>query len=249
MLFHKADVGRRGLDTLPPEERDRTIPQELRNSAVGRVTAGIIHDANNALAVVVWNLERATRTLTAGDKEASSAKTALKSTMKAAALLQRVLEYAGHGTYDPSLANLEEMLSRLFATASAVIETDIGIDCQIGNGVGPVIVDETLLELALLDLVATLSRNMAKEGSITLTAANFAPERTPPEAPNTKILLSLNCIGLMADRMPPLQDTLLQHFAEQAGGKLVAIARQDRCEIRLYLPRAVSSSGDGTVFF
>jgi hypothetical protein len=233
---------------LPPVERDHTIPRELRNNAVGRVAAGIIHDANNALAVVVWNLERAALTLPAGSKEAASAKTALRSTMKAASLLQRVLEYGGHGTYDPSLVNLEELLSRLFTTASAAIETDIGIDCQIGKGVGPVIIDETLLELAILDLIVTLSRNMANEGSITLTVADVPPEKTPSEAANTKILLSLTCAGLLGDRMPPLQGTLLQLFAKQAGGKLVTIPKEDCCEIRLYLPRAVSSSGDGAVF-
>ena len=233
---------------MPTEERDRTIPEELRNSAVGRVTSGIIHDANNALAIVVWHLERAARTLPTAGKEATSAKTALKSTMKAAALLQRVLEYAGHGTYDPSLVNLEEMLSRLFTTASATIETDVGIDCQIGNGVGPTLVDETLLELALLDLVSTLSHHMAKGGSITLAAADLPPDKIPPEASGMKILLSLVCVGLMADRMPPLKGTLLQHFVDQAGGKLVVIAQQDRCEIQLYLPRARGSSGDGTVF-
>lgn len=233
---------------MPAEERDRTIPEELRNSAVGRVTSGIIHDANNALAIVVWNLERAARTPPTTGKEATSAKTAIKSTMKAAALLQRVLEYAGHGTYDPNLVNLEEMLSRLFTTASAAIETDIGIDCQIGNGVGPTLVDETLLELALLDLVSTLSRHMAKEGTITLAAADLSPDKIPSDAPDMKILLSLVCAGLMADRVPPMQSTLLQHFADQAGGKLVLIAQQDRCELRLYLPRATGSSGDGTVF-
>lgn len=233
---------------MPPEERDRTIPLELRNRAVGRVASGIIHDANNALAVVVWNLERATRTLPADGKEAASAKTALKSTMKAASLLQRVLEYAGHGTYDPSLVNLEEMLSRLFATASAAIETDIGIDCQIGAGVGPVIIDVTLLELALLDLVATLSRSMAKAGTITLTAMD-APRGGSAEALNAQILLSVICAGMMANRMPPLEDTLLQQFAVLAGCKLTVTAvERDRSEIRLYLPRALSSSGDGAVF-
>jgi hypothetical protein len=210
---------------------------------VGQVTAGIVHDANNALAVVVWNLERSTRGLPPTSKEAQSAKTAINSAMKAAALLQRVLEYAGHATYDPGLVNLGEMLSRLFETASAAIENDIGIDCQSGE-VGPVIVDETLLELGLLDLVATLSRLMAKGGSITLKAVDSPADRATAE-----ITLSLDCDGLAAERMPSLQPTLLQHFAELAGGRLTSSATpKDRCEIRLHLPRAVASSGDGTAF-
>jgi signal transduction histidine kinase len=228
---------------LPQQESDRTIPHQLRVSAVGQVTAGIVHDANNALAVVVWNLERSARALPPASKEADSAKTAINSAMKAAALLQRVLEYAGHGTYDPGLVNLGEMLSRLFVTASAAIESDIGIDCQ-SSQVGPVIVDETLLELGLLDLVATLSRVMAKGGSITLKAMD-----SPPGQATAEIVVSLDCVGLAPQQIPPLPSTLLQHFAELAAGRVtVSSTQKDRCEIRLHLPRAVASSGDGTAF-
>ncbi|HEX4114203.1 MAG TPA: hypothetical protein VH020_16840 [Stellaceae bacterium] len=232
----------RRINSLPQQEFDRTIPHQLRITAVGQVTAGIVHDANNALAVVVWNLERSTRALAPASKEAQSAKTAINSAMKAAALLQRVLEYAGHGTYDPGLVNMGEMLTRLFETASAAIESDIGIDCQSGE-VGPVIVDETLLELGLLDLVATLSRLMAKGGSITLKAAD-----SPSEQPQAEIAVSLDCVGLAAAQMPSLQPTLLQRFADLAGGRLTSSTQQDRCEIRLHLPRAVASSDDGTAF-
>jgi signal transduction histidine kinase len=232
------------------QELDRIIPRQLRVAAVGQITAGIIHDANNALAVVLWNLERSARSLAPASKEAESAKIAMNSAMKAAALLQRVLEYAGHGSYDPGLVNLAEMLSRLFVTASASIETDIRIVCEDSAGVGPVIIDETLLELSLLDLVATLAREMAKDGSITLKAADLPSDEAPPaDAPNAKILLSLDCVGLAKERAPPLRATLLQHFTELAGGSLTLSALpNDRCEIRLYLPRAIASSGDGTVF-
>ncbi len=235
---------------MPQQEHDSTIPRELRLTAVGRIVAGIVHDANNALAVAVWNLERASRSLPANGKEAESANTAIASTMKAAALLQRVLEYAGHASYDPSLVNLDEMLSRLFVEAAATVEGDINVDCQIGGGVGPVMLDETLLELGLLDLVAALSRHMAKDGSIILKAANLSgQEGPPPEAAGANILLSMVCTGLELEHLPPLQSTVLQHFARLAGGGLTLMTGPgDRCEIRLYLPRAVASSADGDVF-
>jgi hypothetical protein len=242
----------RGIEdnSVQRPDRDQTIPRQLRIRAVGEVTPGIVHDANNALAVLVWNLERSTRSLAAGSKEAASATTAMDSAMKAASLLRRVLEYAGHGAYDASLVNLEEMLSRLFATAVASVAGDIAVERAPHGGVGPVIVDETLLELALLDLIAVLSRTMARNGSIVLTAANLAPDQAPPpEAPAASILLSLTCKGIAPDRLPPLRDTLLEHFAAQAGGSLtVSALPKDRCEIRLYLPRAIANSGNANTF-
>jgi len=217
--------------------------------AVGQVTAGIIHDANNALAVAVWSLERSARTLPAGSKEAESAKTAINSAMKAAAMLQRVLEYAGHGVYDPGLVNLAELLARIFATASVSVGRDLSVSYEAGD-VGPVIVDATLLELSLLDLVTTLSRSMSRNGTILLKAADLAAgELSPPEAADARIVLSLRCDGLPSDSVPLLDATLLQHFAEHANGWLTAVpGPDDRCEIRLYLPRAVASSADGTAF-
>lgn len=235
--------------SLPQHDSDRTISDELRLTAVGRIASGIVHDANNALAVTIWNLERATRALAAGSKEATSADTATVSAMKAAGLLRRVLEYSSHTAYDASLVNLDEVLARLFIEATAAVEGDIRIDCQVGGGVGPVIVDETLLELGLLDLVAMISRHMIKDGAITLRASNLEPGAAPPEAPNAQIVLSVDCHGVAALEKVPLQATMLQQFTELAGGVLTVTAGAgDRCEIRLYLPRAVASSRDGEAF-
>jgi len=234
---------------LPQPARDQRIPNELRLTAVGRVAAGLVHDANNALAVVIWNLERATQALQAGSKEAESAKTAMTSAVKAAALLQRLLEYGSHVAYDPSLVNLDEILARLFVKASATVEGDIRVDCEVGNDVGPVMVDEALLELGLLDLVSGLSPLMAKNGSILMKALDLRPgEAPPPESPTATVLLSAECIGLVSPSLPSGQVAILQELATLAGGSLAISAAGDRCQIRLYLPRAIASSPDGEVF-
>jgi len=234
---------------LPQQERDHRIPDELRLRAVGRVAAGLVHDANNALAVVIWNLERATQALEANDKEDESAKTAMASAVKAAALLQRLLEYSSHVAYDPSLVNLDELLARLFIKASATVESHIRVDCQVGNDVGPVMVDETFLELGLLDLVAGLSAQMAKNGSILMKALDLPPGAVPPpESPQATVLLSAECVGLANAPLPSGQTALLERLAALAGGSLAISRTGDRCEIRLYLPRAVASSEDGEVF-
>jgi hypothetical protein len=234
---------------LPQKDRDYRIPDDLRLTAVGRVAAGLIHDANNALAVTIWNLERATHSLQAANKEAESAKTAMASALKAAALLQRLLEYSSHVVYDPSLVNLDEILARLFVKASATVEGDIRVDCEVGNDVGPVMVDETLLELGLLDLVAGLSSRMAKRGSILMKAADLPPGETPPpDSPKATVLLSAECVGLANAHLPSEQMAILERFATLADGSLAISTAGDRCEIRLYLPRAVASSADGEVF-
>ncbi len=234
---------------LPQLERDHRIPDELRLTAVGRVAAGLVHDANNALAVVIWSLERAAHAPPVGNKEAESAKSAMASALKAAALLQRLLEYSSHVAYDPSLVNLDEILARLFVKASAAVEGDIRVDCQVGNDVGPVVVDEILLELGLLDLVAGLSPQMVKNGSILMKAFDLPPgEAPPPEAPKATVLLSAECIGLANARLPSEQVAILQRLAKLAGGSLTISVAGDRCEIRLYLPRAVASSVDGDAF-
>lgn len=228
---------------MPQDEPEIEIPHELRLTAVGRIAGGLVHDANNALAVVVWNLERAARSLPTDGKAAESANMAIDSAMKAAGLLQRMLQYAAHSIYDPGLVNLDEMLSRLFVRASSSVEGHVAVHRQRGSGVGPVIADETLLELGLLDLIVVVSREM-KRGSITLQASDVAAHA----GVSAQILLSLHCSGIAAERLPPLDATLLQHFARFAGGELKAIATAgESCEVRLLLPRA-TASGDGEVF-
>jgi hypothetical protein len=228
---------------LPQDEPESEIPDDLRLTAVGRIVGGLVHDANNALAVVVWNVERASRSLPADGKAAQSANTAIDSAMKAAGLLQRVLQYGAHSIYDPDLVNMDEMLSRLFVEASSTVEGNVAIHRNSGRGIGPVMADETLFELSLLDLIAVLSRQM-KRGSITLQASDVAADATA----SAKILLSLQCNGIAAAHLPPLDATLLQHFARLAGAELETNALAgESCEIRLLLPRATASGG-GEVF-
>lgn len=235
---------------MPSAARDRSIPYHQRVIAVGQIATGMIHDANNALSIVVWNLERCVRSLPATSNEAVATKMAIDSAMKAAALLQRILGYASHSTYDPGLVNLEDLIARLITAESAAIENDIRVNHQRHDGIGPVVVNDMLLELGLLEFIATLARRMAKNGSITLRTEDVPPgESSQFDNQDASILLSLTCVGLAADCVPPLQATLLQRFTELAGGKLtVATAGKSGCEIQLYLPRARASSGDGTVF-
>lgn len=225
---------------MPQDESGDEIPHDLRLIAVGRITGGLVHDANNALAVLVWNLERAARALPPEDKAADSANTAIESAMKAAALLQQVLQYASHAAYDPGLVNLDEMLGRLFAKVSSTVEGDVAVHCGDSAGVGPVLADETLLELCLLDLIVIVSRQM-KRGSITLRASDVAPDA----AASARIALSLRCSGIAAEGLPPFDTTLLRHFARLAGGALAATPLTgESCEICLLLPRATPAEGD-----
>jgi hypothetical protein len=219
--------------------------------AVGQVTAGIAHDVNNALTVVVWNLERLSGSHSASSKEAETVRVAINSAMDAARLLQRLLEYAGQDSYDPGLVDLQELLVAIAPMLNALVRVGVNIEKQEPGGVGPVIVDATLLELALLDLAVGLASCATIGGSLTLKAADLRSDEAPPaEAPDAGILLSVTCEGILPDRsVPQLSGTLLQHFADRAGGWLtMTAASTHQCEIQLYLPRAIGSTAEGNVF-
>ncbi|MGH6980141.1 MAG: hypothetical protein ACREFC_02945 [Stellaceae bacterium] len=223
-------------------DSDRPIPHRLRTAALGQVTAGIVHDANNGLAVAVWNIERATRAVAPGTKEADSARTAINSTMKAAGLLRRLLDYAGHAVYDPGLVNLNEILARLF---SASPQAGVPIRHEPGPNVGPATADETVLELSLLDAVATLSGRLSNHGSIVVRAS----EAGGGETEGAEVVVSLLCVGIAEQDLSVSDFALARLLAELAGGRLtIAAPGNDKCEVRLHLPRAVSSSDDGVTF-
>lgn len=228
-------------------ERDRTIPHKLRTDALGQVTAGIVHDANNALAVAVWNIERAARGVDPSTKEADSAKAAINSAMKAAGFLRRILDFAGHAAYDPDLVNMNELLGRLFAGTQPGIQNDISVRYERGVNVGATTADETLLELSLLDAVASLTRRMAAGGTLVIRASETSTDETMPGG--GEIVVSLLCAGLQEQDLPASEMALARYVAELAGGRLTIAASDDgRCEVRLSLPRAVSSSANGVVY-
>jgi signal transduction histidine kinase len=235
----------------PRQSSEPPLPRARHLRAVGQVTAGIAHDINNALTVVVWKLERLSSSHSASSKEAETVRVAINSAMDAARLLQRLLEYTGQNAYDPALVDLQELLFGMVPVLKALVKVGIGVEKPEPGGVGPVIVDATLLELALLELAVALASSTATDGSITLKAEDLRSDQAPPaNAPNARILLSVSCDGMVADRPgPTLEDTLLQHFADRAGGWLTMISGPDReCEVRLYLPRAIGASAEGNIF-
>lgn len=223
-------------------DRDRTISPKLRTAALGQVAGGIVHDANNALAVAVWNIERAARAIEPGTNEAASARTAVESVMRAAGLLRRLLDFADHAAYDPSLVDMRTLLARLFPATSTGGET---IRYEPGAAIGPAFADEMLLELTLLDMVASLAPLAGTDPIVIRVEEQGKAETSPDDA---EIVVSLDCPGFSEPDLSQVEFALARHAAELAGGRLAVVARgNDRGEVRLHLPRGRSSANDGVV--
>ncbi|HXE15907.1 MAG TPA: hypothetical protein VN632_01665 [Stellaceae bacterium] len=211
------------------------VPRKLRAAALGEIAAGIVHDANNALTVAVWNIERAARGIAPGTKEAASAKTAIDAAMKAARLLQLILDYAGHTVYEAGVVDPNEILARLAALAP---RAGLAVRFEPDARAGPAAVDAAMLELALLDAVATLALHMNGDGALAMRVS---------EAETGEIVLSFLCTGLAVAHLPEAELELARHVAARAGGRIAVADRGGgRCEVLVYLPRA-ASTGDGVI--
>jgi C4-dicarboxylate-specific signal transduction histidine kinase len=224
--------------------------RQQRLLAVGRLTEGIAHDINNALTIVLWNLERLLRSHSATSKEAEVVRVAMDAATNGASLLQLLLEYSGHESHDPDLVHLGELLERMAPILTTLIDSKVGIDCHRVEKVGPVTVDATWLELSLLELAVALSQTMTSGGSLVFDAADAAVDESAASK-KPEVLLSLRGTGIAVGRAAPIPEaTFLQACADLAGGRIeIAQPADGVWEMRLYLPRATQAPGDTTVIF
>ncbi|MGH6989155.1 MAG: hypothetical protein ACREE3_04595, partial [Stellaceae bacterium] len=130
-----------------PLQSDTARQRQARLLAVGRLTEGIAHDINNALTIVLWQLDRHLRAHPPDSKEAETARIAIDAANNGASLLQLLLTYAGHEVHDPDLVHLGEMLARLVPILTTLVDAEIIVGCRPFETIGPVFVDATWLEL------------------------------------------------------------------------------------------------------
>lgn len=150
------------------EERQR---QSQKLEAIGRLTAGIVHDFNNLIAVFESGLRLLEKQLAkdpADPKVGGLIEELLKRTHNGRALTQRLLAFSRRQTLSPQDTDLNERIRSL----SGLLERTLGSGVQVGldldPDLGPVIIDPDQLDTAILNLAVNARDAMAGRGTLTI---------------------------------------------------------------------------------
>jgi PAS domain S-box-containing protein len=154
----------------------RRLEEQLRHSqkmeAIGRLAGGIAHDFNNLLTVVIGYCELLAEknVLPPGDRELLDE--VRKSGERAATLTRQLLAFSRKQVLAPRVLSLNTTVAEMERMLRRLIGEDVGLTCNLGDGLWPVKVDPGQIEQLLVNLAVNARDAMPDGGRLIIETKN-----------------------------------------------------------------------------
>ena len=148
--------------------------QAQKTEAIGQLTGGVAHEFNNLLTVTLGNLEMARRFLqdhAPGNAFLHIAR-AEQSSLRAAALTDRLLAFSRQQTLQPQPIDCNELVASMSGIIRPAVGENIAVETVLADELWRINVDPNRLESALLNLVINARDAMTKGGRLTIETSN-----------------------------------------------------------------------------
>ena len=214
-------VPRLGLDESKDIGETLAAPDQARLRALDAMLGGVAHDLNNALSVVLMNLDVMQQDGTVMGKHGRRIDGMLDAMTGASALVRHLLNFSHSRRPEPEVISLTEVLPSLVELLQVAIGREVDVVIE-GVEAGPccVLVDQASFEVAIVHAALQLAAAMPSGGMITFDLRRG-------ETPDDQIVLSIAAEprGSQAGATlhhPDLK--LVEHFARDSSGRMVSTA-------------------------
>ncbi|WP_225772849.1 nitrogen regulation protein NR(II) [Inquilinus sp. Marseille-Q2685] len=246
------------------EERRR---QSQKLEAIGRLTAGIVHDFNNLLTVIQAGLRLLEKQIArdpAGPQIQEIIEELSRRIQNGGALTHQLLAFSRRQPLTPEPVDLNQRIEAL----TTILERSLGSGIAIRRGLvpalGPVLIDVNQLDVAILNLAVNARDAMAGRGTLTIETSD-APEAIEdvPGIAATHVRVTVGDTGcgmsreVLAHVFEPFFTTKAEGegtglglsqvhgFVAQSGGHIRIDSEVGRgTRVHLFLPRASSWTGE-----
>jgi PAS domain S-box-containing protein len=153
------------LDVTRRHDDEDALRRAQRMEAIGELAAGLAHDFNNALHVVLGNLGRVETRLAPEQEEMRKAlERAKRAGEHAAALTRQILTFARRSRLDPRPVALNAVIAQFGEALARALGEEIELRFELDPRIPTCIVDATQVEASLLNLLANARDAMLPNG-------------------------------------------------------------------------------------
>jgi signal transduction histidine kinase/CheY-like chemotaxis protein len=173
------------------EERERvesTLRQMQRLEAVGQLTSGVAHDFNNLLTVLLGNIRFLEKSLIdrgLDGKIVQRLANMREAAQRGARLTDQLLTFSRRQHLEPLATDLNAVLSKVEDLLQSTIGRKIRIEKLVSGEPCIAMVDNTQLQLAILNLAINARDAMGSGGTLCVSTRNvmLGPPAAPEEPP------------------------------------------------------------------
>ncbi len=183
MAMRHADAERDALERLRVETERRLIAEQQINVArrmevVGQLAAGVAHDFNNVLMVVMGNLDLIARAAGDDEKVRSLVAAALLASRRGARLTSSLLAFARRQIMQTQTLDLNGLIHEFLPLIRQSTGETIEVKLALAPGLPPCKADAGQLEAALLNVAVNARDAMDDGGTLTIATrvAQLGPE-------------------------------------------------------------------------
>jgi PAS domain S-box-containing protein len=248
---------------------EEQLQQAQKMEAIGQLTGGIAHDFNNLLAIILGNLDLLNEQKELAFSMRRKIETAIKAGMRAADLTHRLLAFARRQALMPKLTEINELIRSMVPLLQRPLGPKITAAFMLDPNTWAAEIDQSQLEMALLNLTLNARDAMPEGGSLTISTGNATAEQKQALAGSGQlagdyVVISVTDTGVgmpeqvKARAFDPFFTTkgigkgtglglsMVYGFVKQSGGHVQIESRVgEGTTVALYLARAAAASPAG----
>jgi len=153
------------------ERAEEALRQGQKMEAIGKLTGGLAHDFNNLLMVASGGLDILEKSDDPAKRKRFGA--AVRQALdRGAELTSKLLAFSRRSPLKPEVVDLSTRIPALSILLERSLRQDIELELRLADGLWPVEVDPTQLEVSLLNVAVNARDAMPKGGKLTVIAEN-----------------------------------------------------------------------------
>ncbi len=150
-----------------------SLRQAQKMEAVGRLAAGVAHDFNNMLSVILGHAQLGMNRSKTEDPVQTDLKIIEQSALRSADLTRQLLAFARKQTVAPKVLDLNDTVASLLKMLQRLIGEDIDLAWEPGASLWPVKIDPSQIDQILANLCVNARDAIAGVGKITIETQNM----------------------------------------------------------------------------
>lgn len=223
------------LDESNPADVALSASAEARLRALDAMLGGVAHDLNNALSVVLMNLDVMQQDAAVMAKHGRRINGMLDAMTSASTLVRHLLNFSHSRRPEPQVVSVAEILESLVELLQVAVGKEVEIAVEADEEIGPccVMVDPAGFEVGVIHAALQLSATIPGGGVVTF--------RLGKDAVADDVVLTLEAEPRETDRgsveHTKLDLALLEHFAQDAQGRVTRTGTESRSYgLAIHLP-------------